>query len=153
MIRLKRSYWHLLLCATLIACGGSNRLEPREVPTARVQAFWPSTNLRQTYTVRSDDEWKLVWLAHEPTTLPRSERPQVDFSRKMILGLTQGFGPNGCHGLSIRRVVEEEDELRVEYLLVGPQPFVACTQAFVALTDFVIVDRSDKRIAFVQIGA
>ena len=152
MISLKSTLSSLLLCAAVAACGGSDTFVPREVLATRMQAFWPATNLQQKYTVRSDDEWQRVWLAHEPQTFPKTEQPRVDFSRKMIVGLTEGVGSNGCYGMSIRRVIEEEDQLRVEYISIVPPPFTICTQAIVALTDFVIVDRFDKRVVFVQAG-
>lgn len=139
--------------ASLAACGGSDTVESRVVPMARVNAFWANTELRQDYTIRTDVQWRAAWQAHEPPTLPATARPTIDFSRHMVLGLTHGSGPNGCHGLSIRRVVEEKNQLRVEYLVSLPPPGVLCTQAIVPLTDFVVVELSDKPVSFVQAGA
>jgi LPS sulfotransferase NodH len=114
----------------------------------RASASWATTDLRQTYALRSDAEWQAAWAVHEPRTTPAAQRPAVDFSRQMVVGLTQGSGPNGCHGLSIRRVVEQLDQVQVQYAVTVPTGSVACTQAIVPLTDFVIVERIDKPVVF-----
>ncbi|MBE0548064.1 MAG: hypothetical protein IH627_10515 [Rubrivivax sp.] len=141
------------LVAVLAACGGSSTFESVELSASRIAAFWPTTDLQETYVIRSDSEWQAAWQKHEPQTYPKTERPQVDFSKNMVVGLSQGTGPNGCHGLSIRRVVEDEEEIRVEYIHATGQPGLACTQATVALTDFVVVSKSEKRATFIRVGA
>ena len=142
-----------VVATSLVACGGSNGVQPREVPFSRVAAFWATTDLRQTYAIRTEAEWRTAWQAHEPLTTPKTERPAVDFTTSMVLGLTLGSGPNGCHGVAIRRVVEQESRVQVEYSVATPAPGVACTQAIVPLTDFVVVERVDKPVAFLQTDA
>lgn len=143
-----------LVCATgfalagLAACGGGEPLQPRELSMTRVSASWAPTDLRQSYALRSDAEWQAAWQAHEPRTTPPAQRPAVDFSRQMVLGLTQGSGPNGCHGLSIRRVVEQPDQVQVQYAVTTSAGGVGCTQVIVPLTDFVVVERIDKPVVF-----
>jgi hypothetical protein len=138
-----------LALAGLAACGGGEPLQPRELSMTRVSASWATTDLRQTYALRSDAEWLAAWAVHEPRTTPAAQRPAVDFSRQMVLGLTQGSGPNGCHGLSIRRVVEQPDQVQVQYAVTTAAAGGAgCTQVIVPLTDFVIVERIDKPVVF-----
>ena len=134
----------------LAACGGSDAYQAREMHLSRITALWPTTNLNERYVVRSESEWQAVWTLHEPPTLPVTIRPNIDFDSKMVVGLTLGSGPNGCYGLSIRRAVEEELEIRVDYAQSEPGPGMFCTQAIVPLTDFVSVSRSDKRVVFVR---
>lgn len=148
----------ILLAAVLsAACGGSEPYQPRELSFARIHAFWPAWDRKETYVVRSDAEWQTVWQLHEPLTLPKTERPAIDFSRSMVLGITQGSGPNGCYGLLIRRVVEEETGLRVEYSLSEPlsepTPTFFCTTSIVPLTAFVEVPKSDKPVSFKRTNA
>lgn len=136
----------------LTACGGSGTPDPVDLPFVRLQAFWPAKELQQTYSLRSDAEWQDAWRVHEPQIAPPAERPSVDFGRQMILGVTRGTGPNGCHGLTIVRVIEEFAVIRVEYRRAVPPPATLCTQALVALTDFVVVARSGKPVTFQQLG-
>jgi LPS sulfotransferase NodH len=141
-----------LAAAALLGCGGGDNFVPRELAVTRLPVSWATTDLRETYTVRSDAQWQAAWQAHEPRTTPPAARPAVDFSRQMVLGLTRGTGPNGCYGLSIQRVVEHADQLLVHYAVSTPSGTAACTQALVALTDFVVVERLDKPVSFVQAG-
>lgn len=142
-----------LVAASLAGCGGSDTaFESREMPAMRVTAWWAPTDLRQTYRVRSEAEWHVVWQAHEPQTTPRTERPAVDFSRSMVLGLTLGTGPNGCYRVAVQHVVEQQEQVRVEYTVSTPGPSAVCTLAIVALTDFVVVERSDKPVTFTRTG-
>jgi len=138
----------VLALAGLVACGGGESFQPRELSMARLGVSWAPTELRQTYALRSDAEWQAAWQAHEPRTTPAAQRPAVDFSRQMVLGLTQGSGPNGCHGLSIRRVVEQAELVQVQVAVTVPTGSVACPQAIVPLTDFVVVERIDKPVVF-----
>lgn len=142
----------VLLSAALVACGGGEGFQPRELSMTRLGFAWAPTELRQTYALRNEAEWQAAWLAHEPRTTPPAMRPAVDFSRQMVLGLTQGSGPNGCHGLSIRRVVEQAEQIQVQYAVTVPASDAGCTQAIVPLTDFVVVERLDKPVAFVPAG-
>ncbi len=141
-----------VLAASLSACGGSGTFQPRDVPLARIAAMWATTDLRQIYSIRTDTEWHNAWQAHEPPTTPSTVRPTIDFSKSMVVGLTLGSGSNGCYGLNIRRVVEEETRLRVEYAVSTPPVGAGCTQAIVPLTDFVVLERIDKPIAFMRAG-
>jgi hypothetical protein len=154
-MKLRTSCSAALLCATLLGCGGADEAPPREWPLSRVQAWWSIQDLKQSYAIRSEADWQRVWQLHRPQTLPEIERPRVDFSRDMVLGLSLGWGPSGCHSISIRRVLEEQHELRVEYLsepALSTRPGVlVCTTALVPLTDFVVVMRSDKSVYFVQV--
>jgi len=147
----------ILLAAVLsAACGGSEPYQPRELNFARIAAFWPALDRKETYVVRSDAEWQTVWQLHEPLTIPKTERPPIDFSRSMVLGITQGSGPSGCYSLLIRRIVEEETELRVEYSLSEPnfEPLIfLCATVMVPLTDFVEVPKSDKPVSFKRTNA
>lgn len=150
----RRAVATLWLAGVLQACGGSAPFVPVELPITRIAANWRVSDLQQTYTVRTAAEWRSAWEANEPQTIPRADLPQVDFSQSMVVGLTLGSGPNGCHSLAIVRVVEEADVIRVEYRRrPGPTELpVSCTLAVVALTDFVSIKKSDKRVTFIAAG-
>ncbi len=142
----------VLASAALVACGGGEGFQPRELSMTRLGFAWAPTELRQTYALRSEAEWQAAWQVHAPRTTPPAAPPAVDFSRQMVLGLTQGSGPNGCHGLSIRRVIEQAEQLQVQYAVTVPASDAGCTQAIVPLTDFVVVERLDKPVAFLPAG-
>lgn len=139
------------LAWALSACGGSGTADVTtavDVPFVRLQALWPAQSVEQTYVIRTEAEWAAAWSVHEPLIVPPIPRPSVDFGRDMVLGLSRGSGPNGCHGLTIVRVVEEASQRVVHFRLSEPTAQQMCTQVIVALTDFVTVPRSDKPVVF-----
>ena len=154
-IIVKRLAFAVIAAASLqlSSCGGSGVFEPRELALELVGAWWPPKDIAANYVIRSEPDWQSVWKTHEPQIYPPPERPRVDFGRHMIVGLTLGTGPNGCHGLRIRRVVEEATEVRVEYRRSVVPPLVGCSQSLIALTDFVIVTSTEKPVIFVRTDA
>lgn len=144
---------HVLLTAFLATqiagCGGGGDSEPVDLPQQRVRAAWAYTNLSETYVVRTEAQWQATWAKHEPRSTG-DVRPQVDFSRFMVLGVTRGTGPDGCHGLAITKVTEYSDDVRVEFQQSRPVPGMGCSMALEPLTDFVIVPTSAKPVTFVD---
>ena len=147
-----RSRLLLALTIAVTACGGSDDYEAKEVPMSRIEASWPSKDIRKSYVVRMESQWQAAWAEHEPWALPAEVRPTLDFERVMVVGLTLGSGPNGCHGMSIRRVVDERHEIRVEYRHAEPpgNSLAICTDSIVPLTDFVAIPRTDKAVYFAR---
>ena len=137
------------MALTLAGCGGTADYPETELASVRLVASWRNTDLRETYEVRSDADWQDVWATHEPQSIPPTPRLNIDFSRQMIIGVTNGSGPNGCHGLNIQRIIERRDDLLVEYQVRNvSSPLFLCTQSIVSLSDFVVVPRSNKMITF-----
>ena len=150
-MKLYRPLLTFMSALMLASCGGADRYQPQELPLNHIQALWQNTRLNERYVIRSESEWQSVWALHEPRTIPATQRPSLDFQASMILGLTLGSGSNGCEGVSIRRAVEEEREIRVEYRQNKVDPSMACTASIVSLTDFVSVPQSDKHVVFVSV--
>jgi hypothetical protein len=142
----------LSLMTALNACGGSDSAV--EVAFARVGglnfASWPPG----FYQARTEQEWETVWAQRETAAFPVSPIPAVDFAREMVVGVSEGMGPNGCHDLSITRVIEGDSELVVEYLRsvphFDPAHPIACTLGLVPLVDFITTRQSDKPVRFVR---
>jgi hypothetical protein len=138
--------------AVLAACGGSD--PPVEVAFARVgglnSAGWPPG----FYQARTAQDWETIWAQRQTSEFPVSPIPAVDFRREMVVGVSEGMGSNGCHNLSITRVIESDSELVVEYLRsvphFDPAHPIACTLALVPLVDFITTKQSDKPVRFVR---
>jgi hypothetical protein len=149
MIQRRHVLFAALAATQLIACGGGDDTEPVELPRQRVQAFWSYTDLKENYVVRTEAQWQATWAKHQPRG-SEDLRPQIDFSRFMVLGVTRGTGPDGCHGLGISQVTERSDDIRVEFWQSRPTGTMICTMSLVPLTDFVIVPASAKPVTFVE---
>lgn len=104
------------------------------------------------YVIRTQEAWTAAWSAAPSLVVPQSPPPAVDFTTHMLVGVAAGWGPNGCAGLAIRRVLEGTDEIRVEYTQSdGRAPAgVACSAALVQLVSFAKVARSAKPVKFVR---
>lgn len=145
-----------LLAAPLLlaACGGADPGAVQDIPFTRLQADlqgdWPVA----TYVVRDPAQWSAAWAQHTPWQVPAPPLPAVDFSRTMLLGVSAGWGANGCMGLAITRVQADAQGLRVEYRHNDPPgPGIACTMALVPLVDFVQVPQSELPVRFQAAGA
>jgi hypothetical protein len=119
------------------------------MPRQHVQASWDYANLNETYVVRTEAQWQATWAKHQPRSTA-DVRPQIDFGRFMVLGVTRGTGSDGCHGLGITQVTERSDDIRVESRQARPTRTMACTMSLVPLTDFVIVPASAKPVTFIE---
>jgi len=145
------------LCSGLLAAcgGGSEDPWPAELPFERVRQAtqfgdWPE----QGYAFGTDAQWASAWAAYiSGRALGPVDRPEVDFSRRNLLGVSRGWGNNGCWGLNITRVVETAAQIRVEYVQSkGPAaPDMLCTQALVPMADFVTVPKSDKPVVYTEV--
>ena len=147
-IRLLRATCACLLSASLIACGGGTNDEPKDIPFARVQGDffgeWPV----QTYVARSDSEWSQVWNQFVSYFEPPAPKPVVDFSAYTVVGISLGWGFNGCEGVAISRVMETSTEIDVEYRRLSALPGQGCTASVVPLIDFVEISATTKPVVF-----
>lgn len=137
----------------LVACGGSGEPSPTELGVTRLNQHWSLTDRQQMYAIQTSAAWSDAWQVHAPQTIPATPRPDVDFSRQMVLGVTQGSGPNGCHSLRIVRVLQTDSQLQVQYVRGAPTGTAVCTLAMVPLTDFVLVDRKNLPVVFSQVAS
>lgn len=88
-----------------------------------VVSEWSGANSRieeRTYVrISSEKEWEKLWERHLET-----ERPDVDFSRAMVIGIFKGKGMNS-DGVVIASVAEDDDTIRfrfddASYQTMGP---------------------------------
>jgi len=137
-----------LLSAALVACGGGSNDDPKDIPFARVQGDFFGTWPVQTYVARSDSEWSQVWNQFVPNFEPPVPRPVVDFSAYTVVGISLGWGSNGCDGVAISRVTETSSEIDVEYRRLSALPGQGCGASLVPLIDFVEIAATTKPVVF-----
>jgi hypothetical protein len=144
------------LCASLLAgCGGSGDSPPFDLPFDRVRQAtpygpWPE----QSFVFTTDAQWASAWAAYtNGFPFVPVQRPAVDFSKHNLLGISRGYGRTGCWGLNITRVVENTQQIRVDYVQTKgpPGPNILCTQAIVPMADFVTVPKSSKPVVYNEV--
>jgi hypothetical protein len=147
-IGLLRASCACLMSASLIACGGGTNDDPRDIPFARVQGDFFGNWPVQTYVARSDAEWSQVWNLFVPNFEPPSPKPVVDFSAHTVVGISLGWGSNGCEAVAISRVTETSTEIDVEYHRSSALPGQLCGASLVPLEDFVEISATTKPVVF-----
>lgn len=148
-----------LLAACLLAsllssagCGEGAPSTQADIPTEPVpevlQRQWPQGD----FVFRTAQAWSDAWSAAPSLVIPESMPPQIDFSSKVVIGVDRGWGTSGCAGLSIRRAVEEDTRIVVEYSQSEgtPPPNAGCTAVMVQLVDFAKIPYTNKPVAFVR---
>lgn len=135
-----------------LSCDASQPGSP-SVPFAPLDANlygdWPA----RTYVVRTADEWAVAWASHDPLQVPVPARPAIDFPKCMVVGLSLGWGADGCHGVNVTRVDEAGDAVRVTYhTSTQPPPGAACTQSLVPMLALVRIRQTPKPVLFVPGG-
>lgn len=138
----------------LAGCGGGDDepFTPRDIPFTRVNdifnSYWPVG----TYVIKTESEWRTAWDQHTPF-LVMPERPTIDFSTSMLVGVSHEPLKVGCTGFVVSRVVEEAVEVRVEYQYLYPTPNSSCTERWGSDFDLVQIAVTRKPITFVRTGA
>ena len=104
----------------------------------------------QSVVVRDEANWQRLWDQQAKTGTPLS-RPDVDFSRNMILAVMLGIRPNGCYSVSIDSIRAMADKLVVEFSETSPEPGDFCTYSFTSPAHFVVVSRDSRPVEFLKV--
>lgn len=154
-----------VLSTLLVACGGGSDVpsgagplsaEASEIPVSQVEGNFYGNWPVQNYVARTDAQWRQIWDRHDPLQIPAPEMPVVDFSVNTVVGVSLGWGADGCHGLQIVRIMEDTEQIRIEYRHTFPDwgtaaPQFACTMSLVPLVAFVKIPATVKPIVFAQL--
>lgn len=137
---------------TSAGCGSDAPPAELIVPTEAVpevlQRQWSQGN----YVFRTAQSWSDAWYASPSLVIPETTPPQIDFSAKVLVGVAAGWGTNGCAGLAIRRAIEQETGILVEYSQSEgtPPPGAGCTAVMVQLVDFAKIPYTTKSVTFIR---
>jgi hypothetical protein len=131
---------------------------PGDTAAAPVQGYAPYGNAR-TLDIRRIGQWtrtgigearRLVikdantWAAFW-SELGVGDRPDVDFTRDVVVAAAAGQRPTGGHEIAIDRVTQTDGELTVEVVERTPGPNCVTTASLTQPVDVAIVPASDVR--------
>ena len=97
---------------------------------------------RQSVTIRGERRWTKLW-----DTLNEPGTPRVDFSRHMLIAVTQGRRPSGGHAIRIRRI-ERARVWVVSVVETEPSPGCPSTGVITSPYHVVRVPRSSRPVRF-----
>jgi hypothetical protein len=74
------------------------------------------------HVARDEAEWRVLWLEHTSTVIPRPPAPSVDWKNEMVVCVMLGARPSGGYGVEITKLVDDKDALIVEAREHKPAP-------------------------------
>ncbi|MBY0241454.1 MAG: hypothetical protein K2X55_19285 [Burkholderiaceae bacterium] len=107
----------------------------------------------ENLTVRDAKQWSVLWKRLNANLTDLPPEPWIDFSKHMAVVIFGGSAPNGCSGVAVNRLSEQDGVLQVDYAYAPPPgPDVVCTLAVTYPATAVVVDQYDQ-VKFEQIKA
>lgn len=109
---------------------------------------------RTTYVADSGEKWQSIWSRFTPKSFDSQMNPvlpvvpAVDFSTSKVVGVTY-VAIDGCMGLSINRIVEDDKHVIVEFEHTSTASAeTGCTQDIRHLRSFAKIGQSSKPVQF-----
>lgn len=152
----------------LEACGGGNAVharrpaiaagEPHPQPAPVIRDFDvlaagdSGVNAAQNVVIRNAAELSALWAVYSSNRIPAPPVPEVDFSRKMVVGVFLGQQPNGCASVGMNHVRDEGARLTVSYAPPTAQTTI-CPAVIRTPSVLAVIDRSDAPVDFVPEAA
>lgn len=120
-----RTNWRLgLMCLLLAGCGGvsisavyvdDDSKDPVAIPYQEILPSVDSAiNDPRFVVIRDLTTWDALWNAHTAHLSPRPERPAVNFSQNMVIGVFLGSHNNSCYRVSIDAIWRFFSPSRIE---------------------------------------
>ncbi|HUP01442.1 MAG TPA: protease complex subunit PrcB family protein [Gemmatimonadota bacterium] len=100
--------------------------------------------------IRSEAEWRDIWIELTGAQEPAVEPPAVDFQRRAVVVAAMGSRPTGGYTIRVASARMAGDRLAVEVVETSPGPTCLLTQAFTAPAIAVAVEGPPAEVAFVD---
>jgi PrcB C-terminal len=112
------------------AYGNATALEVRRV------GKWTRTGIAEArrLVIRDANAWAELW-----SELGVGERPEVDFTRDMVIVVAAGQRPTGGHEITVDQVTQSDGNLTISVLETSPGPNCMTTASLTQPVDVVIV--------------
>lgn len=100
--------------------------------------------------IRDVTAWDALWNAHTANLAPRPERPAINFSQNMVIGVFLGSHSNSCYRVTIESVVQFFSPSRIEvvYHETVPAAGAICATVITNPSSMVIVPYSTLPVEF-----
>lgn len=135
-----------------VAAGFPPLCSPGSVAFERIEptVFTSAIADQRFVTIKDANAWSALWNEH---TRGNAQPPQIDFSKKMVVGVFAGHQSDPCGRTSIDSVTQRAnpDRIEVGYRIVSPGPNVICIAAVVNQYALVTVPVSPLPVEFVRL--
>jgi hypothetical protein len=122
--------------------GGAGPLEIRRL------GQWTRTGIGESrrLVIRDANAWAEFW-----SELGVGERPEVDFSRDLVVAVAAGQRPSGGHEIAIAQVAQNSGALTISVVETTPGPNCRTTSTLTQPVDVVVIPNvSPKSWSFVE---
>jgi hypothetical protein len=113
------------------------------------QGAFGGIQLPKREVIKDAAAWEKLWAQHAAPTRG-GERPQVDFSKEMVILVTMGRQTTGGYAIEITKVEPDREHLRIMIKRTSPPPDAMTIQALTAPFHIVAVPRSDLEPRFIE---
>ena len=97
--------------------------------------------------VRSEADWTKLWQQHSPDR----QRPTVDFSKEMVVGVFMGSRPSAGYNISIVSTFVKDGNVLVRYQESTPRPGTMTAQILTFPYHLVAVPKAAGEVRFEKI--
>jgi hypothetical protein len=97
--------------------------------------------------VRTEAEWTKLWQQHSPDR----QRPAVDFSKDMVVGVFMGSRPTAGYNLSIVSTFAKDGNVLVQYRDSQPRPGAVAAQVLTFPYHLVAVPKAAGQVTFEKV--
>lgn len=100
------------------------------------------------YVIRSESAYKNVWQQKVLTPTIYVKRPEVDFSKKMVIAVFQGVKPTSGYQVKVDSAFKDHNNLRIEVLHKRPGKECGAYQVITQPCQFVAVPKVKGKVTF-----
>ncbi len=100
--------------------------------------------------VRDEAAFASLWTQHNANLTPAPALPSVDFAHAMVVAVFGGNKPSGCYGSDVVNVYRSLGRVYVVVRNSVPGADRICTQAISASAQFIVLDRTNDELVFVD---
>lgn len=98
--------------------------------------------------IKAEDRWKEVWGKIHRLRLPRSELPEIDFEKEMVVAVFMGIRKSGGYEIEIIKVTKTEEEIVAVVREKEPPSDSLQTMALTQPYHIVVIKRSSLPVRF-----
>jgi hypothetical protein len=119
-------------------------------PAGRALAYNSGYEQSVRLVVENGSDWANVWEQVWGSMFPTPERPEVDFTRSVVVVVGMGTMPSGGYDIQVTDARRVGDRVEVSILTASPAPGCPVTAALTSPVDIATVSRDGAEIIFVE---
>jgi hypothetical protein len=103
---------------------------------------WTRTGINESrrLVIRDANAWAEFW-----SELGAGDRPEVDFSRDLVVAVAAGQRPSGGHEIAVEEIAQSNGELTIGVVETAPGPNCMTTSALTQPVDVVAIPKVNAR--------